>query len=91
MQIFFLNSFSHEVLLALVILKVQLVQILVRFVHYVHIFTYKYLLEAVYFLLSKFFKTFAVVGLWAMPSPRLELGASPLPRECSTAELQGQF
>jgi len=56
----------------------------VRFAQYVHIFTYKYLLETVYFLLSKFFKTLAVVGLWAMPSPRIELGASPLPREVNS-------
>ena len=47
--------------------------------------------SAAFVLLSKFFETPAVVGLWAMPSPRIELGASPLPRECSTAELQGQF
>ena len=42
-----------------------------------------------FFVLSKFFKSFAVVSLRAMPSSGLEPETSPLPRECSTAELQG--
>ena len=47
--------------------------------------------SAAFVLLSKFFETPAVVKLWAMPSSGLEPETSPLPRECSTAELQGQF
>ncbi len=40
------------------------------------------------FLLITFF---LVAILLAMPSSGLEPETSPLPRECSTAELQGQF
>ena len=64
---------------------------LVRFAQYVHIFTYKHLLEMVYFLLSKFFKSYWRSGFLGMPSMELESMTSPLPRECSTAELQGQY
>ncbi len=81
----FIKKYPMSILLAL------LVRILVRFTQYVHIFTYKYLKWSVYFLLSKFFKTLAVVRLLGMPSSGLEPETSPLPRECSTAELQGQF
>ena len=48
-----------------------------------------YLVILNFFYLSKFFKSFAVVCLRAMPSSGLEPETSPLPRECSTAELQG--
>ena len=41
--------------------------------------------------LSLFLTTSIVAMLLAMPSSGLEPETSPLPRECSTAELQGQF
>ena len=41
--------------------------------------------------LSLFLTTSIVAMLLAMPSSGLEPETSPLPRECSTAELQGHF
>ena len=41
--------------------------------------------------LSLFLTTSIVAMLLAMPSSGLEPETSPLPRECSTAELKGQF
>ena len=40
---------------------------------------------------AKFFEKLVVERLLEMPSSGLEPETSPLPRECSTAELQGQF